>query len=358
MIGQVIGAVAGGLLANKAAKNQQRAQQQAIEAQMAGFNLAKPYISDMYKGGTAGLNYALDQGYYQGPTYAGLNQTQQDGIQGMINTGQMGAGDAAGFMNMGRGFGQNTADLYNQASQNMLDNATQYAANNADPLIRAAMRDDYRNLMENTLPQTGMSASATNNTNSSRRGVAEAIAERGFQDRMADTTANIQDQLMGRSLTEQQNRLSNMTAANTNLGALYSQGLENAGANQMVRAGEMLRADQQGRMDDDRARFEGDRDFQMDMYRQYNAGILNNSPQSVGQVPANLVDPLSATMGGAMSGFGFGGQLQKAFGRPQAAVQPAVMNFNPMGYGVNAGMTPFGMQGTNTMGPYSGLNML
>jgi hypothetical protein len=61
-------------------------------------------------------------------------------------------------------------------------------------------------------------------------------------------------------------------------------------------------------------------------------------------------------MGGAMSGFGFGGQLKNAFGTPQAAVQPAVMPFG--NYNVNAGMTPFGMQGSNAMGPYSGLNML
>lgn len=345
--------LAGGLLANSAARRQQKAQQAAIDAQMAGFNLAKPYISDMYKGGTQGLNYALDQGYYTGPTYAGLNQTQQDGIQGMVNTGQMGADDAAGFMNIGRGFAQNYGDLYNQASQNMLTNAQQYAANNAEPLIAQAMRDDYRNLMERTLPQTGMSASQTGNTNSSRRGVAEAIAERGFQDRMADTTANIQDRLMNRSLTEQQNRLSNMTTANQNLGALYAQGMQNAGANQMVKAGEMLRADEQGRMNDDRARFEGDRDFQMDLYRQYNAGILNNAPQSVGQVPANLVDPISATVGGMTAGYGFGKQFDTPAVQSQfAPMQPAVM------YGANAGMTPFGMQGSNAMGPYTGLNLL
>ena len=96
------------------------------------------------------------------------------------------------------------------------------------------MRNDYRNLMENQLPQTGLSASATGNTNSSRRGTREAILERGFQDRLSDTTANIQNQLVDQSLTAQQNQLSNMTAANQNLGALYNQGLANAGANQML----------------------------------------------------------------------------------------------------------------------------
>ena len=60
-----------------AARRQQRAQQAAIEAQMAGFNLAKPYISDMYRGGTDALNASLNAGYYGGPTYAGVNQTQK-----------------------------------------------------------------------------------------------------------------------------------------------------------------------------------------------------------------------------------------------------------------------------------------
>ena len=81
------------------------------------------------------------------------------------------------------------------------------------------------------------------------------------------------------------------------------------GANQMLEAGEMRRAEQ-GQMDADRAAFEGDRDFALDQYMKYNAGILNNAPQSAGQVPANLVDPtMAGKAGGAMSGFGFGRQF-------------------------------------------------
>ena len=107
-------------------------------------------------------------------------------------------------MNVGGSFAQNYGDLYNRASQDMLGNAINYATSNSDPLIRSAMRDDYRNLMENQLPGTGLSASATGNTNASRRGTREAILERGYQDRMADTTADIQSDLINRSLTAQQ----------------------------------------------------------------------------------------------------------------------------------------------------------
>jgi len=327
MIGQIGGALIGGFMANRAAKQQRKAQEAAIQAQMAGFNLAKPFISDMYRGGTDALNASLDAGYYGGPTYAGLNQAQQDAINNMEGVGRAGAADATNFMNLGRGFGQNTADIFNRASQDMLGNAINYASSNADPLIRNAMRNDYRNLMENQLPQTGLSASATGNTNSSRRGTREAILERGFQDRLSDTTANIQNQLIDQSLGAQQNQLSNMTAANQNLGALYNQGLANEGAAQMLRAGELQRSADQGQMDADRAAFEGDRDFALDQYMRYNAGILNNAPQSVGQVPANKVDPLSAAVGGAMSGFGFGRQ----FDNPMA-IQPAAPT-GPSSYG-------------------------
>ena len=322
------GAIAGGLMGMSAARSQRKAMDAAIQAQMAGFNLAKPYISDMYRGGTDALNASLDAGYYGGPTYAGLNQTQTDAINAMEGTGRAGAADATNFMNLGRGFGQNYADLYNQASQDMLGNAINYASSNADPLIRNAMRNDYRNLMENQLPGTGLSASATGNTNSSRRGTREAILERGFQDRLSDTTANIQDQLIDRSLTAQQNRLANMTTANQNLGALYGLGQDNAGANQMLAAGELTRAGDQGQMDADRAAFEGDRDFAMDQYMKYNAGILNNAPQAVGQVPPNLANPMMAGFGGAMTGFGFGRQFNApSFATPQPAVPSSYGNF-------------------------------
>ena len=74
-------------------------------------------------------------------------------------------------------------------------------------------------------------------------------------------------------------------------------GQDNAGANQMLAAGELLRAGDQGQMDADRAAFEGDRDFAMDQYMKYNAGILNNAPQAVGQVPPNLANPMMAALG-------------------------------------------------------------
>ena len=99
----------------------------------------------------------------------------------MIGTGQRGAADASNFMNVGGSFAQNYGDLYNRASQDMLGNAiNRCATSNSDPLIRSAMRDHYRlTSWRTSCHGTGLSASATGNTNASRRGTRmKAILER------------------------------------------------------------------------------------------------------------------------------------------------------------------------------------
>lgn len=328
MWGQVLGTIAGGYFANKSAKNQQKANQAAIDAQMAGFNLAKPYTAGMYSGGTDALNASLDAGYYGGPTYASLNSTQNNALNSLMGTGQAGANDATNFMNTGRPFADNYANLYDKASGDMLGNAINYASANTEPLLRNAMRNDYRNLMENQLPQTGLSASATGNTNASRRDTREAILERGYLDRQADTSATISDRLIDRSLNAQNNQLSNMTTANQNLAGLYGMGQTNAGAAQMLNAGGVLQGDAQNTMNDAKANYDDERDFALNQYMKYNAGILNNAPQSVGQVNPNTVDPMTATLGGMKAGFGFGGEYGPKIadfftGGARPAVQPA-----------------------------------
>lgn len=61
--------------------------------------------------------------------------------------------------------------------------------------IEAANRDTQRNLLEQQLPGLRSQAAATGNVGSSRNAVAQAVAERGALDRMADTSA----QIMGRA---------------------------------------------------------------------------------------------------------------------------------------------------------------
>ena len=120
-----------------------------------------------------------------------MDPMAMQGYRNLGAAGGMASADAPGFMNLGRGFAQNYADLYSRAGQDMLANGIQYATDprNYRGLVDAAMRD-RRNLEENTLRGIDIASSGSGNTNSSRAGVADAIAARGFADCEADVTLN------------------------------------------------------------------------------------------------------------------------------------------------------------------------
>lgn len=314
--------IGGGLLGRSAAKRQNAANERLARMQMMPYLDAQPFTKDLYERGRGALNDALATGAYTGQTLADMNRQQQEAIgMGETSAGQ-GYTDALGFMGAGRGFAGNYGDLYNQAQQDMLGNAIGYASDNVQPLLRSAMQDDYRNFYENQLPGTGMAASATGNTNSSRRAVREAILERGLQDREAKTATNLQDMLIGRSLNSQQNQFRNAMEANRNLANVYNTGFANTGtaADRLSAAGGMLRTDNQAQLDDARARFEDERDFAMNQLVNYNAGILGRTPTSFGQLDNNYANPTGAGLSGAMMGFGFGqkygGNIANMFSSP------------------------------------------
>jgi len=310
--GQIAAAVApaviGGILGNKAAKADRSAMSAANQMRMMPYTDSRSYVTDMYERGQGALDGVLDAGYYQGQTYAGLDPLQRQGVDYMGAAGNMAGSDATNFMGLGRGFASNYQDLFNRASQDMLGNAIGYASSNAEPLLAAAMRDPYRQLTEQTLPGIDRAAMSSGNSNSSRAGIAEAIANRAYDDRVADTATNIQNNLIDRSLRSQQSQLSNMTAANKNLAGLYNLGFGLAGdaGSMLNQAGGILSADAQARMNDDRARFEGNRDFDLNTLINYNAGILGRTPTSVSGVQANTANPMMGALSGAIAGLGFG----------------------------------------------------
>jgi len=316
IVGKIAGSIGGSLLGNMMGRQDRGAVDYANQMSNAGYLAASPYLNDLYQRGQGALNNALNIGAYQGPTYAGMTQPQLDGYNNMVSLGNTGFSNAGNFMNQAGNFGQNYADLYNQASQDMLSNATAYATdpNNYQGLVDAATRDARRNLEENTLRGIDINASGSGNANSSRAGVADAIAARGFADREADITSNIQSDLMNRSLQEQQNRLANMTTANQNLAGLYGMGYDQAAnsAGLLADAGQAFQTDEQNRMNDDRARFERNRDFELDQLSKYNAGILNRAPTSGSQYSPNMVNPTMATLSGGMFGAGMGGRFSNA----------------------------------------------
>ena len=315
------GGIIGGALGLMGANRQAAAMDKQNEAMMAGFNQYKPYVDANLKGSEGALNSVLDTGAYTGQTYAGPNafQTGTANTMGNIGGNMMTTGNA--MMGATNQFGNNANSLYSQfqglsnaAQQDRLANATAYAANNSDSLVRTAMRDDYRNLMENTLTNNNLTASGTGNMNSSRAGVADAIAQRAYQDRQADVTAQIQNDLIDRSLAQQAQQFSDQSSAlnsagnaNNQIMSAYNTGLNTLGegANFGMNAGNTLQGFDQAALDDQRRRFEDARDFEMNQRIQYQQGILGSAPNQIQGYKANTVDPFQSAIGGAMQGFGF-----------------------------------------------------
>jgi len=309
--GAIAGAVIGGVMANKAAKTQAGAIDRANAANNMAFMDARKYINPMYQMGTDAMQDQLAAGYYSGPTLATLNDMQTNAIDQQYNYGQNAFGMANNQMNQAQNYANNYNALYNQAGQDQIGNAMQYANDNSQPLVDAALRDSTRNLEENTLRSIGMGASSSGNQNSSRAGVAEAIAGRDYLDRAADTAASIKDRLAKDYLTQSQNQFSNQMAANAGLGTAFNTafGMGNTATSNMINAGSMYQKDLQNQYNDARANFEGNRDFKSNVIADYNAQILKGAPRTPGQQVANTVDPTAAALSGAIAGYGTFGQM-------------------------------------------------
>ena len=313
VIGGVIGG-AGSYLGGKQAANAQR---DAANMQSESFRFSKPYIERSYNAAETAYNDSLAGGAYTGKTLADPNAMQ---IAGNNYIGNMGAAGAEGAYNLtqsGQGFGQNFNDLYNASQDDRIKTAQDYALNNSGGLVDAAMRNDTRNLQENTLTGINQNASGTGNINSSRAGVQDAIANRAYDDRRADVTSTINQNLMGQSLDQQNQQFKDRMMANEGMSSAYRQGINSMGTmgDFMTGAGANLRGFTQGRYNDDRARFEDSRDFALNQGIKYQQGILGqadyNSPQNPVQVTAS---PGAAAFGGAMQGAGIGMQMGNYYG--------------------------------------------
>jgi len=313
LAGQVFGSIAGGLFGGGAAKRLRGNVNDANMMKIMPYLDMRDQLLGIYNDADASYNAAKDAGFYQGKTRADMDPRTKAGLDAGYGFGQTAAGDASGFMDTARSFGQNSSDLYNRASQDMLGTATQYALDNVEPLLTTAMRDSRRQLEEQALPGVSQGAMGTGNTNSSRAGMREAILERGYGDRESDMRSSLMDRLTDRSLGAQQNQLANMTAANQNLAALYDMGfgLGGKGAAAMTGAGAAYQADEQGRLDDARMREEGARDYGLNLAGSY-ANILRSAypgGASFGSIAANTTDPYMAALSGGQFGGGFFGDM-------------------------------------------------
>jgi hypothetical protein len=330
-------AAIGGYSANQSRK----AQDKATAASQQGFNQYKPYVDANLAGSQSALDGVIGQGAYTGQTYAGPNdfQTGTANTMGTYGANMMNAGN--NMMGDNSGFGANSRGLYDQfqgmgedARADRLGIANSYAANNSGALVDSAMRDDRRNLQENTLTGIDLAASGSGNMNSSRAGVAEAVANRGYDDRRADVTMGIQDRLVDRSLNQQSQQFADRGTAlnaardaNSGIGNAYEVGMNTLGegANFGMNAGNSLQGYSQAGMDDQRRRFEEQRDFELAQRKGYQSGVLGKSPNSP-SVNATTASPVAGALTGAMTGFGFMKEYGDRFQtpQPQVAAQPTI----------------------------------
>jgi len=306
MWGQIAGAVIGGVMGNKRAQEDRKAMDKANAANMAGFNQYKPYVDAALKGGQGAFNDVLNTGYYQGQTLAGTNPF----AAGAANT--MG-GFAPGVMssgfdmfNLGSGFGQNYRDLYDRAQQDSLSGAIDYANENAGALTDALMSDARRNT-QLAMQGNNMSSSGTGNVNSSRAGIADAALNSELARQTAATGETVRNNLIDRKMNADAAAFNRSMDANAQLANTYNNALNtmSTGAGFGMDAGRFLQGEEQNRLNDDRARFEGNRDFGYNMYKDYMSGMLGRAPTTNNTYQPNMVNPGAAAMGGAMSGFGF-----------------------------------------------------
>lgn len=310
---QGAGAIAGAMSGRKSAKEARAGMAQDREDQMASYNFSKPYIQRSYDRSEGALNDSLDQGAYTGQTYADQNPYSTAGNNYMGQMGAQGGQGAWDVTQAGQGFANNYADLYKAGGQDRMQQAQDYAMDNSGGLVDAAMRDDKRNLQENTLTGINQGASGSGNMNSSRAGIAEGVANRGFDDRRADTTASIQQGLMGQSLSQQNQQFADQMRANQGLQQGYGQGINAMGrfGDFMTGAGNNMRNYEQGYLNDQRGRYEDQRDFGLNQNIKYQNGILSRADYESPQHSMYREKPntLMSTIGGAMSGFGMGNNM-------------------------------------------------
>lgn len=313
MWGQIIGAGIGMLGQRKAAKDQNARQAATDALNREGWDMAKPYIDATYKSGQEELNKIKASGPYGGAYFAGPNAYATDAynkmggyVPGMMDS-------SFGMMNTGAGFGANYGDLYNRASgATTLADAQQYAAANSGGMVDAAMRDPRRQLEEQTLTGIDKNAAMSGNTNNTRAMMASAIANRGFNDRQADVTADIQSKLRNEYTNQANTDYQNAMSANAGLMNAYNTGFGGVGDAMAygVGAGEGLSNYDQAKMDADKAKYYNDLYFNQNANKDFSSGILSNAQFQPPTAGGQTADPFAAGIGGMMGGFGMGGKVQ------------------------------------------------
>lgn len=324
MVWQLVGALAGGALANSSAKADRAAQERMNAQNNQYLNAAMPYISSNMGNVSSMYNDMIARGPYQGEFYAGPNDMQTTANDALYNMGMSNMGTGQNLMNTAGGFANNANSLFGQYSNmvnrpDMMQNATDYAMDNMNPIVQAMMRDSTRQLTEQTIPGINKAASGSGNMNSSRAGVADAIANRAYDDRLADVSSDVFNSLRDASLNQSNtqfnqsmNALSGANAANNTLGNAFTTGtnLATAGANAALGAGSNQQGYDQAQLNADREQFDYLNNYGYNLGKDYQGFLTGNN--ITGNYQANRINPAMSGMAGAMQGFGVGTQLANA----------------------------------------------
>lgn len=320
-------AVIGGVMANNAANKQSAAIDRANEQNNQYLNAVMPYIKDNIEGVKGSYQDMLAKGPYTGSWYAGPNNMQTAANGALYNMGMNNMSTGRNIMDQSSGFVGNANDLFSRFSglanrPDMMSKATDYATNNMDPIVTALMRDDRRTLTEQTLPGINQAASGSGNANSSRAGVADALANRAYNDRVADVRSDVFNSLRNASLSQSNtefdqanNALSNAGTANNALGNSFTTGsnLATAGGNTALGAGTNQQGWDQGAIDAARNQYDYTTGYNYNLGKDYGSFLSQGSP-GAGNYQANMINPGMSTMAGAMQGFGFGNQYGQQIG--------------------------------------------
>ena len=315
------------------AKNQRKTAKDALNAQMAGFNLASPFLGFGYNQGQNALQNALAGGFFQGDRVAGLDPAQQQAYNNIVNqvgsTGGFGtqAGNiGANLMNAGAGFGTNAQNILNMANPaNTLQTANMYASSNPflDDTVDASMRSARRQVYEGDIPSARLASAGSGNERSSRLAMKEGILERGLAEQAGDLRATLGQQAFNTGLNQANADISNALAANTGLANAFSQGQNTMGfgqqfgfnqADALQRAGQMMQGQTQAEIDDAQKQFYLGQDRPMNLINQYLAMINGGAiPSTSGVGPTGYMDAFKQNP--FMAGFqGFGSGSQMGFG--------------------------------------------
>lgn len=343
----VIGsAVVGGIAANSAAKKNAAAMDRANEQNNQYLNAAMPYIKDNMESVTDTYKNMLESGPYKGDFYAGPNDNQIAANNALYKFGMGNLGLGQNLMNQSSGFANNANDLFGQYSgmvnrPDMMSQATDYAMDNMNPIVQAMMRDSTRQLNEQTLPGINKMASGSGNANSSRAGVADALANRAYDDRMADVRSDVFNSLRNASLNQSNTQfgqsmdaLRGASAANNTLGNAFTTGanVATSGGNMALGAGANQQGYDQAALDADRAQFDYLNNYGYNLGKDYQGFLTGNNV--TGNYQANMVNPNQSFLGGALAGAGAANQLGFSINGNSSIFNPL---FGGAGLGIQGG---------------------